>query len=258
MTELLDVNTEATETATEATKTTTETSSWHGDEYGELVKAKGWNGADDALNGYSQLEKLKGMPEFSKYMADIPDGTDGYKYEFKGDGESPISKELLDGFFQFAHEKHMPNSFINDVIDFQLDAIKAGDEMFATQQTERKTENIESMKKKWQADYDSTITKIDTVAEKLGVKAYFETMGIDKEPEIVNMLLTIANSDSEDTLNTDGDAPPAATTLQDKLTEIMKSEAYLQRFHPDHKKVMAEFMELNMTIANTGQQKAPQ
>ena len=256
MTELMDVNTEPT---TEPTESTTQNApSWYGEKFGELVKAKGWNGADDVLNGYSNLEKLKGMPEFSKYMSDIPEDANGYKYEFKGEGESPISKELLDGFFQFAHERKYPNSFINDVIDFQLDAIKSGDEIFAKQQEERKTENIDSMKQKWKDEYEPTVTKIDTTAEKLGVKEYFENLGIDKEPEIVNMLLTIANSDSEDTLEPSGEAPSVPVTLQDKLNELMKSEAYLQRFHHNHKQAMADFMEINQQIANQGLGKAPQ
>ncbi len=231
---------------------------WHGEDYGELVKAKSWKSADDVLNGYSQLEKLQGMPEFSKYMSDIPKSIDGYKYEFKGEGDSPISDELKNGFFQLASDKKWPNEFVNDVIDFQLDAIKAGDELYATQQTERKTENIETMKQKWQADYEPTVTKIDAMAQKLGVKEYFEKLGIDKEPEVVNMLLTIANSDTEDTLETNDDSPPAPTTLHDKLNEIMASDAYKQRFHKDHKETMQRFMDLNMEIANAGQQQAPQ
>ncbi len=259
MTELLDVKTDA-PAADSPASTVPEPGAekWYGDDHATIVESKGWKSADDVLNGYSQLEKLKGMPEFSKYMSDIPESKDGYKYEFKGEGESPISEELKNGFFQLASDKKWPNEFVNDVIDFQLDAIKAGDELYATQQTERKTENIESMKQKWQAEYEPTVTKIDAMAQKLGVKEYFEKLGIDKEPEVVNMLLTIANSDTEEPLNPDGDAPPQPTTLHDKLKEIMASDAYKERFHKDHKETMQRFMDMNMQIANAGQQQAPQ
>ena len=259
MTELLDVKT-GTDTETSTAESTAESSAekWHGEDYGELVKAKSWKSADDVLNGYSQLEKLQGMPEFSKYMADIPESIDGYKYEFKGEGESPISEELKNGFFQLASEKKWPNAFVNDVIDFQLDAIKAGDELYATQQETRKNENIELQKQKWQADYEPTRTKIDSMAEKLGIKGFLENHGIYQEPEVVNALLTIANSDAEAPLNPDGDDPPVPTTLQDKLKEIMASDEYKQRFNPGHKAAMEEFMELNEKIVNAGQQQAPQ
>ena len=230
---------------------------WHGDDYSTMVEAKGWKGTDDVLKGYGDLEKLQGMPEFAEYMKGIPATVEDYKYTYGGEGDSPISDELAKSFFQLAHEKKWPNSFVQDVIDFQLEAITAGDEIHTTQQTERRNENISSMKQKWQNDYEPTTTKIDATAEKLNVKEYFESLGIDKDPEIVNMLLTIANSDSEDNLNPQGEPLVAAKTLHDQLKEIQESDAYKERFHADHKATMKRYMDLNMAIANAGQNRAP-
>ncbi len=263
------------------TETTTAEVSWinsNGD-FGEgvpesiqgLLEKKKWTNVSQLADGYTELEKFKGsgehlvIPEsaddvegWNKVFTAIGKPESADKYEFTNETGIELSDDLMKGFKDFAHAANYTQKQLAGAIQFQLEAIKAGDEMYATQQAERKTENIESMKQKWQADYEPTVTKIDATAEKLGVKAYFENMGIDKKPEIVNMLLTIANSDSEDLLNTNGDSPPAPTTLQGKLDEIMKSEAYNKRFHPDHKKVMGEFMDLNQQIANAGQGKAPQ
>ena len=269
MTELLDVKTETTET-TETTESTAET--WHGEGYGDLVKAKGWNGADDVLKGYSELEKFKGVASgdhivlpknaedaegWSKVFNAIgrPEAADGYTFDNQSGVE--LSDDLMAGFKAFAHEAGYSQKQLEGAIQFQLEAIKAGDDLYTTQQTEKKNENIETMKQKWQADYEPTVVKIDAMAQKLGVKEYFENLGIDKEPEVVNMLLTIANSDTEDTLETTNDTKPAETTLQGKLKEIMESDAYKERFHKDHKEAMQRFMDLNMQIANAGQEQAP-
>ncbi len=259
MTELIDAVKPAVSDApaTEPSANDTPVEKWYGDDHATIVESKGWKGVDDVLNGYVSLEKLQGMPEFAEYMKGIPAAVEDYKYTYGGEGDSPVSDELVQGFFKLAHEKKWPNAFVQDTIDFQLESIKAADEIYTSQQAEKKEENISAMKQKWQADYDPTITKIDAVAEKLQVKEYFEQLGIDKEPEIVNMLLTIANSDSEDKLQPGGEPLVAAKTLHDQLKEIMESEAYKERFHPDHKATMKRYMDLNMEIANAGQNRAP-
>ena len=259
MTEIMDATKPAVSDApaTEPSANDTPAEKWYGDDHATIVESKGWKSIDDALTGYVNLEKLQGMPEFAEFMKGIPATVEDYKYTYGGEGDSPISDDLAKSFFQLAHEKKWPNSFVQDVIDFQLEAITAGDEIHTTQQTDRRNENISSMKQKWQADYEPTTTKIDATAEKLNVKEYFENLGIDKDPEIVNMLLTIANSDSEDTLNEAGEPLVAAKTLHDQLKDIMESEAYKERFHPDHKATMKRYMDLNMAIANAGQNRAP-
>ncbi len=237
-----------------------------------LLDKKKWTNVNQLADGYVDLEKFKGagehlvIPEstddvegWNKVFTAIGKPESADKYEFTNDTGIELSEDLMKGFKDFAHAANYTQSQLAGAIQFQLEAIKASDELYTAQQTERKTENIDAMKQKWQADYESTVTKIDTTAEKLGVKEYFQNMGIDKEPEIINMLLTIANSDSEDRLSVDdGGGTPAPTTLQDKLVEIMKSKEYLERFHPGHKAKMVEFMEINQQIANAGQGQAPQ
>ena len=74
--------------------------------------------------------------------------------------------------------------------------------------------------------------------------------------EIVNMLITLSNSDAEDII-----APQtlAATTKtpQERIDEIKKSEAFLGKFHPQHKEIMKEYMDLNQQVANAGQSRQP-
>lgn len=249
-----------------------EATAWHGEDYGELVRAKGWSGADDVLKGYSELEKFKGVAsgEHIVLPKDLDD-VDGWnkmfnaigrpetadKYTFDNQSGIELGDELMSGFKQFAHEAGYSQKQLEGAINFQLEAIKASNEIFDKQQADAKADNIASMKQKWQADYEPTWTKVDAMAEKLKVKDLFESLGIDTDPAIVNMLLTVANSDSESHLNEEGNDPPEPKDLREQLKDMMDSDAFKDKFHQDHKDVMTKYMALNQKIANAGQGRAP-
>lgn len=264
---------EATQTAEAAVALDGATEPWHGEGYGELVTAKGWTGADDVLKGYSELEKFKGVASgehivLPKSVDDVegwgklfnavgrPETADGYKFDNQTGIE--LGDELMSGFKAFAHKAGYTQNQLEGAINFQLDAIKASNEIFDKQQADTKAENIALMQQKWQTDYEPTKTKIDAMSEKLGVKEFFESLGIDTDPRVVNMLLTVANSDSESLLNEGGDDAPIPKDLNEQMEEIKKNPALMDKFHQDHNKVYAEFMELNQKIANAGQGRAPQ
>lgn len=274
MVELMDPNKPA---QTEAPNT--EPTGWMNSagEFGEgtpeiiqtLLDKKQWKNINQIVDGYTELEKFKGtgehlvIPESADDVEGwnkiygklgVPESAD--KYEFTNETGVEISDELLTSFKTFAKNENYTQKQLAGAIQFQLEAVKASDEIFATQRTEREEGHIQAMRQKWQNEYEPTKIKIDSTAEKLKVKDFLKEMGIYNEPEIVNMLLTIANSDSEDPLTETGDKI-VTTSLHDKLKEIMKSDAYNQRFHLDHKKAMIEYMELNQQIANSGQGQAP-
>lgn len=264
---------ESTATAETSESSAAAVESWHGESYGELVKAKGWTGSDDVLKGYSELEKFKGVASgdhivLPKSVDDVegwdklfnavgrPETADKYTYDNQSGIE--LGDELMNGFKAFAHQAGYSQKQLEGAIGFQLDAIKASNEIFDKQQADSKAENIASMKQKWGADYDPTWTKVDAMAEKLQVKGLFEELGIDTNPAIVNMLLTVANSDSESLLNEGGDPPAAAKDLTEQMEDLKKNPALMDKFHVDHDKVYKAFMELNQRIANAGQGRAPQ
>ncbi|KKK95309.1 hypothetical protein LCGC14_2674100, partial [marine sediment metagenome] len=61
---------------------------------------------------------------------------------------------------------------------------------------------------------------------------------------------------AEDVITSGAEGEQEKTSL-DEMEEIKKSDAFLQRFHKDHKTTMARFMELNQIIANAGQAQQP-
>ncbi len=234
-----------------------------------LIDKKGYKGLGDFFKSYTDMEKFKGDP--SRLVIPEADDVEGWNklfnatgrpetaegYKFENNTGIDLSDELMSGFKAFAHKEGHSQKQFAGIVQFQLEAIKASGESWNTQQAEKKEENIQAMRQKWQNDYNPTMVKIDAVAEKLQVKEYFEQLGIDKEPQIVNMLLTIANSDSEEELTETGEKIVTATS-SDELSELMKTDAFTDKFHKDHKTTMTRFMELNREIANSGQGRAPQ
>ena len=234
-----------------------------------LAEKKKWNNIVQLADGYTELEKFKGggkhlvIPEVedSEGWQNVynqmgrPETPD--KYSLSYEGEIPLNDELVSSFKQFAHKEGYTQKQFEGAAKFQLEAIEASEKLYKEQQAEREAQNIQAMKQKWgEEKFGPTLKRVEGTAEKLGVLKYFKDMGIDKEPEIVNMLLTIANSDSEDTL-TSGTPPQPAKTPQNELEEIKKNPAFTDKFHQDHKAVMKRFMDVNVQIANSGQSRAP-
>lgn len=233
-----------------------------------LSKTKGWDTVEKIVEGFVGLEKFKGVGEhlvipeaddaegWSAVYKQLGRPEDHAGYELKYEGDVQISDELTGQFKQFAHGLGLTQNQFAEIVNFQLDAVGAQTEAHTTLAGENREANIEAMKGKWGQEYDATDKRIDDMAQKLGVLEFFRDQGIDKEPEIVNMLLTISNSDREDTLT--GQPPaPSAKTSQERLREVMASDAYKDKFHRDHKAVMVEYMQLNHDIANSGMGQAP-
>lgn len=282
MPELLDTeSTKTDQTKTDQTNTSdTESTGWLSptgeikegapESVMNIVKNKGWDTVEKIVDGFIGLEKFKGVGEHL-VIPETEDDVEGWdkvfnllgrpetsdKYEFSYEGDVKVSDELLDSFKQFAHKEGYTQKQLAGAVNFQLDAVAAANELFETQKAEQEEKNIQAMKKKWgESNYDSVFKGIETTAEKLGILKFLRSHGIDKEPEIVNMLLTITNSDTEDEI-TDSDTTTAEKTPQERLAEIMKSDAFNHKFDKDHKKIMVEYMQLNQTIANAGQGQAP-
>ena len=234
-----------------------------------LMEAKKWNNIHQLAGGYTELEKFTGVGEHLV----IPEAEDAEgwnnvfkklgrpetfdKYEFSPEGDIPVSDELLNGFKQFAHKEGYTQKQLAGAVQFQLDAIAESDKIFKQQTADREIQNIQAMKNKWgEANYDSVFRGIEATAEKLKILGFLRERGIDKEPEIVNMLLTITNSDAEEVIHPASPVQPQKSP-HERLGEIKKSEAFTNKFHEDHRKVMIEYMALNQEIANSGQAKAP-
>lgn len=211
-----------------------------------LMEAKKWTNIEQIVDGYNELGAFKGIAEI---MENVPTTADGYEYTYSGEGESPINDELLNGFFQLAHTKKWPKQFVQDVIDFQLDAIAGQVEASNAQLATQKEENIVALKQKWgEVNYETKVKEARITADKLGIYKTLEAKGLASDPEIISMLDVIASRTAEDVIT-----PPSPPTVikspQEELEEIKKSKSFTEKFDPAHKQTMARFIELNKIIA---------
>ncbi len=233
-----------------------------------LLEQTKWSSVEDIVKGYDELQKFTGIGEH--LVIPRPDDAVGWeniydklgrpesadKYEFTNESGVEISDELVTGFKAFAHKEGYTQKQLEGAISFQLDAVKASDEIYKTQTAERIEKNILGMKTKWgEAQYEPTITRIDDAMQKLGVLEYFREIGIDKDPEIINMMLTIANSEAEDIIERTEAVPQKSA--QQELDEIKASKPWMEKFHADHKKTVERALELSRIISQAGQGKAP-
>jgi hypothetical protein len=229
-----------------------------------LLDNKKWTTVEQLANGYSELEKFKGggqhltIPEAddAEGWATVykslgrPDEATGYEYA--AEEGTPIDDALMTEFKTFAHERGFNQKQFKEIVDFQIDSIMAQQEVYDKQLAEKAESDSARMKQMYGINYDQAMADADMVADKHGFKAELEAEGIYNIPVVKQLLNQIANMEAEDKIPTDQNVPERKTPQQ-RLEEIKKSEAFTSKFHPDHAKIMVEFMEINRQIANAGQ-----
>ena len=278
MTEIMDVDTEPTKPA-QTTAPATEPTGWMSptgeirdgapEAVANLLGTKKWTTVEQLATGYIDLEKFTGV---GKHLV-IPEAEDAEgwsnvynqlgrpethdKYEFGYEGDVTISDELVGQFKQFAHGLGLTQKQFNDVVKFQLDAVAAQSEAYDAQSVTKTEENIVALKQKWgETNYAVKVKGARIIADSLGIYQTLEAKGLASDPEIIEMLDTIASRTAEDVI-TPQTPITAAKSPQEELDELKKSESFLKRFDPKHKATMTRFMQLNQMRANTGQAQQP-
>jgi len=232
-----------------------------------LLDKKQWTNVGQLADAYGDLEKFKGMGEHlvipeaedAEGWNDIynkmgrPETSDAYELKYEGD--IALDDDLTSSFKQFAHGLGLTQKQFNDIVGFQLDAIAAQETAFGTQLDTTKAENVELLKQKYGIQYDAKMTSARATADSLGIYETLNSKGLASDPDIINMLATIASKSGEDIL-TPASPAPASKSPQEELAEIQKNPAFLDKFSPNRKELMKRYMELNTVIANSGGQRS--
>ena len=235
-----------------------------------LLEAKQWTNVEQLVDNYVMLEKQQGGPGKHLVIPEVED-VEGWnnvykqlgrpethdKYELSYVGDVPVSDELVGQFMQFAHGLGLTQKQFEEAVKFQLDAVVAQTEAYDAQLATQKEENIIALKQKWgEVNYEVKVKGARIIADSLGIYQTLEAKGLASDPAIIEMLDTIASRTSEDVITPQTPATPMKSP-QEELDEIKKSESFLQKFHVDHKKTMARYMDLNQQVANAGQARQP-
>jgi hypothetical protein len=227
-----------------------------------LLDKKQWKTVDDIVDGFVNLEKFNGGGEHIRIpdtedaagWNDVytklgkPEAADNYAVNYEGD--IGISDELTSQFKGFAHNLNLSQTQFDKVVNFQLDAVQGQEEAM-------KEQNIAQLKRDFgETTYESKMQESLTVAEKHGMLEGIEAEGLGSSPAVIKLLQMVAGMDAEDTIAPVNPAITGQKTPQDELGDLMQTDAFTDKFNPKHKDTMKRFMELNMTIANSGQGRA--
>lgn len=234
----------------------------------QLLEAKKWTNAEQIVDGYLELEKFKGIGDHLVIPeAEDADGwNDVYqklgrpetfdKYEITYDGDVQLSDELTGSFKEFAHGMGLTQKQFDDIVKFQIDAVTAQEGAYTEQIEATKQANIEALKQKYGVAFESKVQSARQTADRLGIYETIEAKGLASDPDIIDMLATIAGRTAEDVI-TPQTPTPAQKTPQEELNEIKASSEFTDKFNPKHKEAVARFMQLNQEIARLGQTQAP-
>ena len=232
----------------------------------EILSRKQWKNINQVLHGYAELEKFtgKGKP------ISIPEGDDPAawdkvfnalgrpethdKYELKYEGKTEIDDALLGKFKQYAHSLGLTQKQFNNIVNFQLEAAAAQQDAWAQENkqiTEQERNNrLAAIRQKYGADSGQKLKDALDTAKTLKIFDIIEAKGLGDDPEIIFMLNDLKSMMAEDTLTPADGAGLSEKDPAEEMEEIKISKAFVEKLHPDHKKTMKRFMELNQIIAN--------
>jgi len=223
----------------------------------ELVAKKGFKNIADIAKAYmhneSEFSKIHGGRDYILLPKDDnpdewshvwnklgrPETFEGY--DFKTDIKE--LEPIIDDFRKFAHPLGLTKKQFNDIVKFEIDRAVAQTEAWQQQQEQDRAAREKAVREKFKGDLDNKVLLAQKVAEKFGKKEYFEKYGLNADPDMLEFLVNVGSVMSEDSLPQG--SPKQAVSPDKELEEILKSDAFRDRLHPDHKKVHNRFLELH-------------
>lgn len=233
------------------------------EEVQSLMTNNGYKNVMDVVNDLAGLKKFKGVGEHLVIPeAEDAEGWNGIfnklgrpethdKYEFTNETDLEMSDELIGQFKEFAHGLGLSQKQFRDVIQFEMDAAQSQMESYAALEEKGKEQNLATLAEKYgEANVVTKLTNARSIAEKLGIYKTLEAKNLASDVDVIDMLVAIDAKTAEDSITPPG-TPPSTDTPQEELEKLMKSEAWLQKFHKDHKKAQARYIELNQIVVRS-------
>lgn len=168
-----------------------------------------------------------------------PETADAYSWE-PGEGFE-VDADVYASRTETLHEAGLSDGQHKVVMDLYKEEIGRMNESFQETQAKIATESEASLKDDWGEDYDGNIKAAREVAEKYGIIDSLKDSGMINQVGIIKMLHEVAVSTSEGTV----DGSQKFSSAKEELESIKKNPAYMDRTHPDHKKVIRRTVELS-------------
>lgn len=231
----------------------------------DFVSKKGFKSIDEQTAAHVELEgmlgqqdKLIAIPEegdvegWNKVYDKFGRPESAEKYVFTArDGDPKPESSLITLFKEYAYKEGYSQEGFQKIIHFQMDAIKAADQVYAQEILEERNISQKAIRGRFDTedDYNEFTQKGMAFAEKFkldenkSVMDVLETKGLVHDPVILDMLGQLSDMTAEDSLPKSGGSLSA--TREDRIREIQKDPAFTTAMNPNHKKIMEEFMELH-------------
>ena len=220
-----------------------------------LVEAKGFKGIEDISTAYSNIEQMKGdwnNPDSMKLPKTFTDEhtamlnerrgvpkDGGYTYDF---GDSKIDEGLLTGVQALAKQDGWTQDQYKNTVDlWQATQANAG-AAYEAEVAELKTQGEEANKTSWGDQYDTNVAKADEFAVKMGLDKLLANYGINEYPDVRAKLFEMSAMTDESALP--GHKITVVPNKQERMDELMNSDAMKNRAHPEHKATHEEWLKL--------------
>lgn len=226
-----------------------------------FITKKGFKSMDEMTGAHVELEGMLGqrdkmitIPEdgdtegwrkvYTKFGC--PEKAEGYVFTPR-EGDPKPESSLITMFKEYAHGKGMNQESFQDIIHFQMDAIKAGDAVYAQEILDQQNKDQKAIRERFDTEdqYNEFTQKGMAFAEKFkldensSVMDVIENKGLAHDPVVLDMLGQLADMTVEDPL-------PSGRTrtnlpVEDRITQIQKDPAFTNRMDPRHYPLMAEY-----------------
>lgn len=231
---------------------------------GEFITRKGWKNTEAMVNSHRELEtKLGQVDKMILIPADddvegqrrlatklgCPENAEGYQFNLQ-DGD-PMDDKLLSLFKQSAYRDGMPQKAFQDVVQFQIDAVKESNKLYEEQTASATAEAQKAIRGRFNSEdeYNLYTQKALGFAEKFKLSDgettaadVIERKGLAYDPEILEMFGSLADVVSEDSL--DFSKARVTPNRDSQLKDIIGKPAFTDALHVDHLKVMEEYWAL--------------
>jgi hypothetical protein len=225
--------------------------------------------SEDALNGYLNLESAYGKKFEENLKADappevrarvkaalgIPDSPDAYEFAESPKGEDGKPQLVLDetiakSFKAVAHEAGLSKAQVKKLSEWQVNLELGRSTVQSQERKQAETQGMEKLNADWGAAAPRNIALVQQLVREVAgaeVAAYLNESGMTNDPRMVRFLHAAAVKFQEDNLMTPNPVGLSTDDAAKELAVIRKdarTNGYLDRDHPDHKRIVARVHEL--------------
>jgi hypothetical protein len=233
-------------------------------EVGEFITKKGFKDIGSMTKSHRELETMMGNKES---LIRIPEAGDdvGFRtmatklgcplkpedYIYEGTEGDPMDDNLLSLFKQSAHKDGMPQNAFQDVVRFQVDAIKLANKTYEDDAIATKAKDRQTLRDSFEDEekYNAYTQKALGFADKFKLKDgttsaadVLERKGLAYDREILEIFSGLADSVQEDSFTTS--RTRIVPDKDQQLASIKAHPAFCDAMHPEHGAKMEEYWEL--------------